>query len=209
LQTQSDHVLSAAPVSGRIRPWHWWAAAVAVLAAAGALYAMGRLAWCACGYVKLWHGIVMSSENSQHIADWYSFTHLIHGFLFYLVLWLLAPRWSLGSRLVMAVALESAWEVFENTDFIINRYRETTISLDYFGDSIVNSVADILLMLLGFVAAAYLPVSMILILAITMELWVGYMIRDNLLLNILMLIHPSDIWTNSWERLINFIRGWF
>jgi hypothetical protein len=176
----------------RFEPRHLWLTAFVTLSAAVSLYAMGRVPWCACGYVKLWHGVVMSSENSQHFSDWYSFSHIIHGFFFYLAFWLLAPRASLGLRLVLAVAVESAWEVFENTDLIINRYREATISLDYYGDSVVNSVADILFMLLGFLGAAYLPVWTTIALALVMELGVGYAIRDNLLLNILMLVYPLD-----------------
>lgn len=115
---------------------------------------------CKCGYVKLWHFDVQSAENSQHLIDWYTPSHIIHGFIFYGLLWLLS-RWvpmSLGTRLVLAVAIEATWEVIENTDFVINHYRELTISLDYYGDSVINSVTDILgARLLPRMAAAGLP----------------------------------------------------
>jgi Protein of unknown function (DUF2585) len=153
---------------------------------------MGRIPICKCGYVKAWHGVVASSENSQHISDWYTFSHLIHGFAFYAILWLVARQWPLGLRLAVAATVEASWEIFENTDLIINRYREATISLDYYGDSIINSVSDILAMVVGFAAASRLPVRAVIALTVSFELFVLWSIRDNLTLNIIMLIYPLE-----------------
>jgi hypothetical protein len=168
-------------------------AVLAIIAATAAiLLLMGRVPICTCGYVKLWEGDVFSAGNSQHLSDWYSPSHVIHGFFFYWVLWLVARHWSMGTRLAVATAIEAAWEIFENTPFIINRYREATISLDYYGDSVLNSVSDILMMVLGFWAAGRLPVWVTVAIAIGLEAYVGWMIRDNLALNIIMLIWPLD-----------------
>ena len=131
---------------------HVFLAAGIILAAALAEYLMGHPLICKCGYVKLWHFKVQSAENSQHLIDWYTPSHIIHGFLFYALLWLISRfvPMSLGTRLVLAVAIEASWEVLENTPFAINRYREATIALDYYGDSVINSMSDILFMVLGF-----------------------------------------------------------
>ncbi len=167
-------------------------AAGIILIAAALLYAMGHPLICKCGYVKLWHFDVVSAENSQHLFDWYTPSHIIHGFLFYAVLWLIAPRMPFGQRLILAVLVEAGWEVVENTDFIINKYREATVSLDYYGDSVINSVSDIGFMVLGFFLAAWWPVWLTVIVAIALEVFVGFMIRDGLTLNVIMLVWPLD-----------------
>lgn len=174
------------------------ATVLVLLAALAILLAMGRPPVCACGTVKLWHGVVQSPENSQHLTDWYSPSHVIHGLLFYFFAHLLWRKWSIfggrpaGWALPVATAFEAFWEVLENTPFVIQRYREVTVSWGYAGDSIVNSMADIGWMVAGFLLAARLPVRASVALALALELVTLALIRDNLTLNIVMLLWPID-----------------
>ncbi|MFM5886490.1 MAG: DUF2585 domain-containing protein [Novosphingobium sp.] len=180
-------------------------AALGVALATGAvLLAMGRTAICQCGVVRLWWGTVQSAENSQQLSDWYSASHLIHGLLFYLFAHLLWRRWKLlGGRparwaLPIAVVLEACWELLENSPLIIDRYRAVTVSFGYEGDSVLNSLSDIGFMVLGFWLASKLPVWASVALAIFLELLTLYVIRDNLTLNVLMLVWPLEA-VRQWQ----------
>jgi hypothetical protein len=167
-------------------------AALAIIAAsATVLLAMGRNPICTCGAVELWVGSRDSPKTSQMLADWYSFSHIVHGLLFYAGLWLVARRWPVGARFIAALVIEAAWEVIENTPAVIDRYRTATAALGYTGDSVVNSLSDIAMMVLGFLAARRLPVWASVLLVLVLELVPLLLIRDNLALNVWMLLFPD------------------
>src|SRR5215212_6619998 len=174
----------------RILPWP---ALVVVLAGTAlVLRSQGRLWWCSCNYLLLWSWDPWSSDNSQHLLDPYSFTHVLHGFVLCGLLALIAPRLSALWRLWLAVSIEALWEVLENSEFVIRRYRQETAALGYHGDTIVNSLGDILLCGLGFVLALHLGFRRTFALFVLTEVTLAILIRDNLTLNILMLIYPID-----------------
>lgn len=184
--------------SSRFTGRHLLVALLLVAFATLALHAMGRPLICTCGTVKLWTGAVHSADNSQHLADWYSPSHVIHGFLFYFIGWLVLRRNPLGERFVGAVAIEAGWELIENSRFIIDRYREATIAFGYVGDSVINSVSDICWMAFGFLLAARLPWRVTVVLAVGLELLALWAVRDNLTLNVLMLIAPNEA-IRAWQ----------
>jgi hypothetical protein len=182
--------------------WIWLAASVAVLLAQILIeHFMGRIPICECGYVKLFEPVVNSSGNSQHLADWYTPSHIIHGFLFYGLGYLVLRKKPLGAKLLLAVLIESAWEIAENSPIIIERYRAATVSLSYTGDSILNSAMDTVFMALGFFFAARAPVAVTIILAIVFELFTGWLIRDNLTLNVVMLVWPVEA-IKTWQSAL-------
>jgi Protein of unknown function (DUF2585) len=175
-------------------------AGMIALFACALLFLMARPPICTCGKIELWHG-ALDSGNSQHIADWYSLSHIIHGFLFYAAAWALMRRQPLGPRLAVAVAVESLWEILENSPIIIDRYRTATIALGYSGDTILNSMSDIGMMTLGFAFAARAPVALTALAGIALELLALYAIRDNLTLNVLMLTWPIEA-LKSWQSAL-------
>ncbi len=162
------------------------------------LFLMGQPLLYEGGYIKLWHGVVLSDGNSQHLTDWYTFSHVIHGVLFYAILALLFPRLPVVVRLFLAIGIEMGWELFENTDFIINRYREQALAQGYVGDSIVNSVGDIIAVIVGFVFTWKCPAWTSVALVIALEMVALYFIRDSLTLNIIQLVHPIDL-IGEWQ----------
>lgn len=162
---------------------------------------MGRSPWGPDGRFGWWDGNIFGSENSQRVADAYSFTHIIHGLAFYAILWVVARRLPVKHRFLAALIIEGAWEILENSSLIINRYRETTISQGYFGDSILNSCSDILMMSIGFLLAYRLRPWLSVLLVVGIELALLLWVRDNLSINLIMLIHPIDA-LKTWQSAI-------
>ena len=173
-------------------------AALLVAVQAFVLFLFGQPAICTCGYVKLWEGVVLGAGNSQHLADWYSFSHIIHGILFYALITYFFPKMSVWMRLLVATGIEAAWEILENTPMVINHYREQALAQGYTGDSSINSISDTLMMMLGFILARKWAVWAVIALALFLELWVAYEIRDNLTLNIMNLLHQFDF-ISAWQ----------
>ena len=160
----------------------------------------GRLPLGPDGKFGWWDGNIWGNENSQRVADAYSFSHIIHGILFYAFLWLVMRKFPLKYRFLVALLVEAGWELLENSPLIINRYREATIALGYMGDSILNSVCDVVMMVVGFIIARFSKIWLSIALIIIFELGCLFWVRDNLTLNVLMLVHPVEsvkIWQSE------------
>lgn len=173
--------------------------AIAILVSqALALVAMGHPAICECGHIDLWHGAASGPETSQHLTDWYSVTHIAHGLLFYLLLWRVAPGAPFAVVFLSALGLEASWEIVENTPFVMERYRQTALAAGYFGDSVLNSISDTAAMASGFFVARAAPARVSVLIFIALECALAVMIRDNLTLNIIQLVHPIEAIT-AWQ----------
>lgn len=172
--------------------------ATALAAQAVVLWLLGQPPICTCGYIKLWENDVRSAGASQHLADWYSITHILHGFAFYLLAWLARPRWPARARFLLALLAEVGWEILENTPYVIHAYRQQALAQGYVGDSIVNSLSDVLMMSLGFAIAARAPVWSVVALGVFMEVGTASAIRDNLTLNLFNFIYPTEA-VHRWQ----------
>jgi len=181
-----------------IAPTHLLIVVALIAVQAAGLYAMDKPWICKCGHVAAWYANPSGPETSQHLTDWYTYSHVLHGLGFYLLIWLVAPKAPIGLKLAAAVGLEVAWELFENTPMIIERYRQGGLAQGYVGDSIINSLADTAAAILGFFLAATLPVWLSIALVIAAEVFLAVTIRDNLLLNIIQLIYPNEALTR-WQ----------
>lgn len=166
--------------------------AVIILVQVLSQYQMGRIWICECGYVKLFEAGVNTPGNSQHLFDWYTPSHIIHGFLFYGLGWLIMRRKPVAARLALSALIEAAWEILENSPIIINRYRSATMAVGYTGDSILNSGMDMVSMIAGFFFAARAPLWLTIVIAIVFEVLTAVVIRDNLTLNVIMLVWPIE-----------------
>lgn len=184
----TDPILAARAPGGA--PSAWFATLALLAATAVLLRASGRIWWCKCGGLSPLTLDVWTPHCSQHLIDAYTLSHFLHGVVFFAAFTLLRPRWSIGWRFTGSIALASFWEVLENSPLIIGRYRESTMSLDYLGDSVINSMADIGACALGFVVARRVGLWWSCLIFIAVELLMLAWIKDNLTLNVLMLVYP-------------------
>ena len=185
-------------ISAAWRPWTVAAAIGLTAVDALVLHLMGRRLWCSCGSPSPWAWDIWSSHNSQHLIDPYTFTHVLHGAVYYAVLRLLLGARRPSLRALLAVMIEVGWEIGENTNTVIAAYREATIALNYYGDSIANSVGDVIAFALGYTAVMRLPVWVSVVAFVAVEAALLLTIRDGLVLNIVMLLHPFSA-IKTWQ----------
>jgi len=181
-------------------PYSYLAIACALLAVqVGTLWWLGQPWISASGKILLWSNNPLSPETSQQLADWYSLSHIVHGFLFYGLLKLVAPKLPLGVRLLLAMGLEISWEIAENTPMVIEAYRKQALAIGYTGDSILNSLMDTLMAVLGFLFASRAPAWVTVAAGIGMEVLAAIVIRDGLVLNILNFLYPIPF-IERWQK---------
>lgn len=179
---------------------HFWLVVtfVIILVQVVSQYLMGRLWICECGYVKLFEAGVNTPGNSQHLFDWYTPSHIIHGFLFYGLGWSVMRKKPITAKLALSALIEAAWEILENSPLVIDRYRSATMAIGYTGDSILNSGMDMVAMIAGFFFAARVPLWLTVVIALGFEVLTAIIIRDNLTLNVLMLVWPIEA-VKTWQ----------
>ena len=175
-----------------LQKYGWWFVAALLLSQALILYFFGQPLVAASGDIRLWVGEALGPDNSQHLSDWYTLSHIIHGILFYWALSYFFPNLPVGVRLLIAAGIEVGWELFENTPWLIEHYRQQALAQGYTGDSIINSVSDTVAMVAGFFAARRLPVWGSVALVVALEAVALYFIRDSLALNIINLVYPLE-----------------
>lgn len=188
---------SESDANSSVSNFGWYSAGLVVILI-GILALMGRPFFCPCGTLKLWQGDVFSPQVSQHLTDWYTFTHVIHGILLYGGLWWLLPDKSHGHRFIMALAIEGSWEIFENTEFVIDYYRQNTMAVEFYGDTIINSVSDLGAMAVGYWITFNLPLWGSVGMLVVIEVLLTLIIRDSFFLNVLMFLYPFEF-IKSWQ----------
>lgn len=186
---------------GYVRSKYTWLCGALFLVIALVLFLMDRPLYCTCGSIKLWQPNVFHPQVSQHLTDWYTFTHFTHGFLFYAVLVWLMPGVPFGTRLLLAIAFEGSWEIFENTEYVIEYYRNNTMAVNYVGDTILNSLSDVFAMVLAFGFAKRYSLRTTGLAFVGVELLTLYVIRDSFLLNVLMFVYPLEF-VKSWQMAL-------
>ncbi|MGI3184457.1 DUF2585 family protein [Nioella aestuarii] len=179
-----------------------WATGLGLPAIGLTLWVWGQPIICTCGYVQLWVGSIFSSGNSQHVADWYTLSHVVHGMLIGLAGWALARRVSFDWIYAFAIFTGVGWEIIEHTNWVLDAFRATTINQGYLGDSVLNAMADFVFMMGGFFLASAIRPLWSLLLIVVLELTATFVARDSLTLSTLSLVWPIQA-LDDWQQELN------